>query len=64
MFTPSIVLWMIINTVAAGAAPFVALLVSAFETGPRVAPVASTQDAAGIADGALAHQEVGVADAA
>lgn len=64
MFTSSIVLWMIINTVAASAAPFVALLVSALETGHRVAPVASAKVAAGLADGALAHQEVGLADAA
>jgi hypothetical protein len=64
MFTPSIVLWMIINTVAAGAAPFVALLVSALETRPPAAPVASANDAAGIADGKLLRQQIGVADAA
>ena len=37
MLTSSIVLLMIVNTVAASAAPFVALLASALETGHRVA---------------------------
>ena len=37
MPTSSIVLLMIVNTVAASAAPFVALLASALETGHRVA---------------------------
>jgi len=36
MFTPSIVLWVIMNTVAASGAVFVALQASALETGNRV----------------------------
>jgi hypothetical protein len=49
MFTPSIVLLMIINTVAASGAVFVALQASALETGDRVsASTASAPHATGI----------------
>jgi hypothetical protein len=36
MFTPAIVVWLIMNTVAASGAIFVALQASALETGNRV----------------------------
>src|SRR5260370_8332053 len=49
MFTPSIVLLMIINTVAASGAVFVALQASALDTGDRVsASTASAPHATGI----------------
>jgi hypothetical protein len=47
MFTPSIVVWLIMNTVAASGAVFVALQASALETGNRVSTSkASTPQAA------------------
>jgi len=42
MFTPSIVLLMLINTVAASGAVFVALQASAMETGDRVSASAAS----------------------
>jgi len=57
MFTPSIVLLMIVNTVAASGAVLVALQASAFETG-RVAWPALTADAADIAVVAVDRAEV------
>jgi hypothetical protein len=57
MFTSSIVLLMIINTVAASAAPFAALQVSALETDPHVASATSDKHAAGIADGGFPRQQ-------
>src|SRR5687768_15998776 len=48
MLTSSIVLLMIVNTVAASAAPFVALLASASETGHPVATTDMAQGAARI----------------
>jgi hypothetical protein len=63
MFTPSIVLLMIVNTVTASGAVLVALQASAFETG-RVAWPALTADAADIANAGLSRQQSEVADAA
>jgi hypothetical protein len=63
MFTPSIVLLMIVNTVAASGDVLVALQASAFETG-RVASPALTADAARIANADLSWQQGEVADAA
>jgi hypothetical protein len=63
MFTPSVVLLVIANTVAATGAVLVALQAAMFETG-RVASPALTGDAAGIANGDLSWQQGEVADAA
>ena len=62
MLASSIVLLMIVNTVGASAAPFVALLASALDTGHRVA----TTDVAKGPDSRepLSAQEEGIADAA
>ena len=64
MLTSSIVLLMIVNTVAASAAPFVALLASALETGHRVATTDVAKGPARIPDSRFPHQEEGIADAA
>jgi hypothetical protein len=64
MFTSSIVLLMIINTVAASAAPFVALQASALDISLRVASAPSAKHTTGIADGGFPEQEGGVADVA
>ncbi|MDE5459002.1 hypothetical protein GWE18_41185 [Bradyrhizobium sp. CSA112] len=58
MLTPSIVLVMIVNTVAASTAPFLALLASVLDPGNRVA----TTDVA--PDSRFPHQEEGIAYAA
>ena len=63
MFTPSIVLLVIANTVAAAGAVLVALQAAMFETG-RVASPALTADAAGLANANLCWQQGKVADAA
>jgi hypothetical protein len=65
MLTSSIVLLMIVNTVAASAAAFVALLASALETGHRMATTdVVVKGAAQIPDSRFPHQEEGIADAA
>ena len=64
MLTSSIVLLMIVNTVAASAAPFVALLASALDTGHRVATTDVAQGPARIPDSRFPHQEDGIAAAA
>ena len=63
MFTPSVVLLVIANTVAATGAILFALQAAMLETG-RVASPASTADAAGIANADLSWQQGEVADAA
>jgi hypothetical protein len=63
MFTPSVVLLVIANTVAATGAVLVALQAARFETGPAASP-ALTAEAAGIANADLSWQQGGVADAA
>lgn len=64
MFTSSIVLLMIVNTVAASAAPFVALMASALDTGHRVATTNVAKGPARIPDSRFSHQVDGIADAA
>ena len=64
MLTSSIVLLMVVNTVAASAAPFAALLASALETGHRVTTTDVAQGAARIPDSRFPHQEDGIAAAA
>jgi hypothetical protein len=64
MLTSSIVLLMIVNTVAASAAAFVALLASALETGHRVATTDVVKGVAQIPDSRFPHEEEGIADAA
>ena len=65
MFTPAIVLLMIINTVAASGTVFVALQAFALETGDRVSSLmASAPHATGIADDGFLRQESGIADVA
>jgi hypothetical protein len=64
MLTSSIVLLMIVNTIAASGAPFVALLASALETGHRVSTRDVSKGGARISDSRSPHQEDGIADAA
>jgi hypothetical protein len=61
MLTSSIVLLM---TVEASAAPFVALLASALDTGHRVATTDVAKGPARIPDSRFPHQEDEIADAA
>ena len=63
MFTPSVVLLVVVNTVAATGAILVALQAAMFETG-RVASPALTADAAGVANADLSWQQGEVAGAA
>ena len=63
MFTPSVVLLVIANTVAATGAVLVALQAAMFETG-RVASPLMTAGAAGIANADLSWQQGEAADAA
>ena len=62
MFTPSVVLLVVANTVAATGAILVALQAAMIETG-RVASPAFTADAAGIATADFSGQQGEVADA-
>ena len=63
MFTPSVVLLVIANTVAATGSVLVALQARMFETGGVASP-ALTADAAGIANADLSWQQGEVTDAA
>lgn len=63
MFTPSVVLLVIANTVAATGAILVALQAAMFETG-RVASPVLTPDATGIAAADISGQQADVAEAA
>jgi hypothetical protein len=63
MLTPSVILLVIANTVAATGAVLVALQAAMFETG-RVASPAATAEAAGIANAGFSCQQGEVADAA
>ena len=63
MFTPSVVLLVIANTVAATGAVLVALQATMFETGHAASP-ALTAEAAGVANADLSWQQGEVADAA
>jgi hypothetical protein len=63
MFTPSVVLLVVANAVAATGAILVALQAAMFETG-HVASPALTADAAGIANADLSWQQGEVAEAA
>jgi hypothetical protein len=63
MFTPSVVLLVIANTVAATGAVLVALQARMFETG-RAALPSLTEDAARIANADFSWQQGEVADAA
>lgn len=63
MFTPSVVLLVIANTVAATGAVLVALQAAMLETGP-VASLALTAEAAHVANADLSWQQGEVADAA
>jgi hypothetical protein len=56
MFTPSIILWMIINTVATSGALFVALQASGLDTGKRLASEALATNAAGTIDTGYSQQ--------
>jgi hypothetical protein len=62
MFTPSVVLLVIANTVAATGAILVALQAAMFETGRAALP--SSEDAAGINNADLSWQQGEVVDAA
>jgi hypothetical protein len=64
MLTSSIVFLMIVNTVAASGAPFVALLGSALETGHRVTTRDVSEGGARIPDSRFPHHEDGIAGAA
>ena len=64
MLTSSVILLMIINTVTASAAPFVALQACTLEAVLRAIWTASAAPAAWVADGGLLHQEGRGADAA
>jgi hypothetical protein len=57
MFTPSIILSMIMNTIAASGAVFVALQASALETGDRPASTALAAQAAKIPAAGFSQQE-------
>ena len=63
MFTPSVVLLAIANTVAATGAVLVALQGAMFETGCAALP-SLTEDAAGLANADFSWQQGEVADAA
>jgi hypothetical protein len=64
MLRSSIVLLTIVNTAAASAAPFVALLASALETGHWVATTDVAKGTVPIPDSPVPHQEDAIADAA